>query len=310
MSCVKPKPKPYKKSTKFVDEKGRMRFACTECGKDYSNRPNLSRHQRFVHPDMGHIKSVGRPIDPSKRPSLYMKPKSSGPKSPAPKSPAPKSPSGNQRDELMQMFKDGLISIGELKDLLSAEAQDSDSESDRVQWNPTLVLDLDIENLDKETKAANREAVMKHLSETKQIDRALQETVTGSISNLFDCAYKKQLWIDSDHQLHYLGPDSEILVEPLFPDGEMDNQNGILPCLIDYVTSGLLRLVGERIGSSKRSNGDIDRLFTNMDGVALMNCQSGLLEMMTSREEIVTKIKTHISRYQRDDVDFCLPAAE
>ena len=308
----------YKKSTKFTDVKGRVRYSCVVCNKDYASRPGLSRHQRDVHPEIGHLRSVGRKVDPSKRPNPHLPPKERrGPGRPkSPDTPPGRRGGDNVRDELMQMFKDGLISAAEFKDLLTAQA-DSDSHSEfesepeLVQWNPTLSLQgLSSRGVDSSVRTGNREAVIQHIIDSGNENAALQACIRGDVVKIFDLAYKRQLWLNSDVQVHYLQGD-EIQSEPLYPDGELDLDRGIIPTLTDYATSGLLRKISELIKSrgSKRTEEQIDELFVGSDRPALMDAQMGLLTMMTeNREDIHERIASHIKTYQRDDVDFCLPA--
>lgn len=291
----------YHKSQKVTDRFGKTKFACTayNCTKTFTDRGNLSRHQRAKHPEMGFVKTAGRPIDPLKRENPLMHPKSKPSRSVS----SPESP----RNKLMDMLKMGMISVDEFYDLMNATETQTET-TKQYTWTPTIVLQLSHEGDDSaEQHECNRDALYKHLIDTKEMNSALSACAAGSAIDLFDSIYRKQIWIDEDDCLHYYNGDEIDMIE-IYPGGDLDKKNGIIEKLWTYGYGVMLGYISASMRPDySRTLDEINELFIS-DKVALMDCQLGLISLLgdsETKQNTSAKIVSHVlQKYQRPDVAF------
>lgn len=291
----------YQKSTKVTDRFGKTRFACTalNCTKTFTDRGNLSRHQRSKHPEMGFIKTAGRPINPLKRENPLMHPKSKPSRSVS----SPESP----KTKLMELFNMGLITIDEFRDMLINT--ETETETKQYQWTPTLVLQLSPEGEDSaEQTECNRDELQKYLIDTKKIKSALSACAAGSVTDLFDTYYHKQIWIDENDCLHYYNGDEIDMIE-IYPGGDLDHKNGIIEKLWTYAYAVIIKYLAAALEPGyDRTDDELNELFHGDKTLAVMECQKGLLDQLgdsDTKQKTSAKIVSHVlQKYQRSDVEF------
>jgi hypothetical protein len=216
---------------------------------------------------------------------------------------SPESP----KTKLMELFNMGLITIDEFRDMLINT--ETETTTKQYTWTPTLVLQLSPEGEDSaEQTDCNRDELQKYLIDTKKIKSALSACAAGSVTDLFDTYYHKQIWIDEDDCLHYYNGDEIDMIE-IYPGGDLDHKNGIIEKLWTYAYAVIIKYLAAALEPGyDRTDDELNELFHGDKTLAVMECQKGLLDQLgdsDTKQKTSAKIVSHVlQKYQRSDVEF------